>query len=272
MEEPKGENFNEKTLKTKRPPQMVTVNGDFITHAHPFEDRVTKGKYWFTCKVNDKPLRCKLMDEKDAWAYTNRECSAIDLVRIYYPQIVAKRLTKAEVNNLPFKFEESGIEVTGFSVGKEKNEERGNVGRYKIWATVNGEKKSVVASQEALDQFFSRTATVRDLFIKEFGSRYHLKEYFSQFQLPEKVKDAEVKITWNPQDKQHMISFNHAGVYTRDAKAISYDDFLSYKELGAATKEQLAAKYFADELKHVNGYKNEQSQQNEQNVSKSMKR
>ena len=56
-----------------REPQMVTVNGDKVTHGHAYQSKTNPEDWYFTAKINGEQLKPQKMDPADLVAYQQKE-------------------------------------------------------------------------------------------------------------------------------------------------------------------------------------------------------
>ena len=52
-----------KQERKPREPQMVTVNGDKVTHGHSFQGKDNPENWYFTAKINGEQLKPQLMTQ-----------------------------------------------------------------------------------------------------------------------------------------------------------------------------------------------------------------
>ena len=79
-----------------REPQMVTVNGQKVTHGHAYQSTVNPDTWFFTAKLDGTPLRPMPMTPEDTAAYKNREISVEQLMQNYYPTKLLPKVSKEE--------------------------------------------------------------------------------------------------------------------------------------------------------------------------------
>ena len=79
-----------------REPQMVTVNGEKISHGHAFQSNQDPNKWYFTARLDGQQLRPQLMKPEDVAAYQKREIGVEALMQTYYPTKLAKKVTPEE--------------------------------------------------------------------------------------------------------------------------------------------------------------------------------
>lgn len=56
-----------------REPQMVTVNGDKVTHGHAYQSNVNPQDWYFTARINGEQLKPQKMAPADVAAYDKKE-------------------------------------------------------------------------------------------------------------------------------------------------------------------------------------------------------
>ena len=130
-----------------REPQMVTVNGEKVSHGHAFQSNQDPNKWYFTARLDGQQLRPQLMKPEDVAAYQKREIGVEALMQTYYPTKLAKKVTPEEYkadNKLS-----DGRVIEKMVVYKEHDEQRQDVGKYKLYTQV-GEQKMSQARREEL--------------------------------------------------------------------------------------------------------------------------
>ena len=75
-----------------REPQMVTVNGDKVTHGHAFQSKTNTEDWYFTAKINGEQLKPQKMDPADLAAYQKKEMTVPQLMERYYPTKLMERV------------------------------------------------------------------------------------------------------------------------------------------------------------------------------------
>ncbi|MBD5583764.1 MAG: DNA mismatch repair protein MutS [Clostridia bacterium] len=254
--EQKVEQKNEQTQETKterqqRPPQMVTANGDKVTHGHAFQSTKNPEEWYFTAKLNGEQLKPQKMDPADLAAYKNKEISVQSLMWKYYPSKIMPKYNE-EVFKAPYlptgeKGEYKNIEK--FNVYKEKNPEHEDYGKYKFYAKVDGIQMSTVASKEDLNHYFDRTMTASQLVLKNFGDRLHLKSHYEEFKTPMAIKESDFgRVTKDRNDGKWYVSADLGEMGKTSKKEISFDDGYSLFKTKTATRDQLALKYLDAEI------------------------
>lgn len=239
--------------KEKRPPQMVTVNGDKVSHAHAFKSNKSED-WFFTAKINGVPLKSVKMDSADLEKFMSKEVSVEDMMKKYYPSVLQQKVSPAEFK-LPktINTAEGEQDIYKFNVYKEVNPESQDFGKYRFYAQVNDKKMSCTGSKEDLNAYFNRTMSPVNLVIKNFGDRLGIAAHYEQFKLPEGMKlgDDNVRIDKNPKTNHFEIKIKDDSRGLNISKELKYEDRISAFIHKVATKEQLAAKYFGDELKNA---------------------
>lgn len=84
--ETKNGQTSEATPERKpREPQMVTANGEKVTHGHAYQNKEKPEDWYFTAKMDGKQLKPQKMDAADLAAYQNKEMTVPQLMERYYP-------------------------------------------------------------------------------------------------------------------------------------------------------------------------------------------
>lgn len=154
---------------TRREPQMVTVNGEKVTHGHAFQSNLNPDKWYFTARLDGNQLRPQLMKPEDVAAYQKREISVETLMQNYYPTKLQKKVTPED-----FKADNKlsdGRVIDRMVVYKEHDESRDDVGKYKIYTQVGNQKMSRTMSHEDLNAYFDRVTTPAKLVEKNFSEQ-----------------------------------------------------------------------------------------------------
>ena len=231
-----------------REPQMVTVNGEKVSHGHAFQSNQDPNKWYFTARLDGQQLRPQLMKPEDVAAYQKREIGVEALMQTYYPTKLAKKVTPEEYkadNKLS-----DGRVIEKMVVYKEHDEQRQDVGKYKLYTQVGEQKMSRTMSKEDLNAYFDRVTTPSKLVEKNFGEQLHLASFYNQFRLPENAGVKEVRIAKSQQgDWTVSADLGDKGVTSR--AVLSWHDKQSLFTLKTATKEQLAARYLNTEIKSM---------------------
>ena len=233
-----------------REPQMVTVNGEKVTHGHAFQSNQDPNKWYFTARIDGQQLRPQLMKPEDAVAYQKRETTVEGLMQTYYPSKLAKKVTPEEYkadNKLS-----DGRVIDKMVVYKEHDEQRQDVGKYKLYTQVGEQKMSRTMSKEDLNAYFDRVTTPSKLVEKNFGEQLHLASFYNQFKLEEGVK--EVRIAKSQQGDWTVSAKLDDDRMTGKA-VLSWHDKQSLFTHKTATKEQLAARYLNTEIKEMQSEK-----------------
>lgn len=129
-----GNQETEQQVKQPRPPQMVTVNGGKVSHAHAFQSTTHPEDWYFVAQIDGKPLRPMKMDAPDVEAYQKKETTVESLMQRYYPTKMAQKVSVEEykaANQLS-----DGRTIDKLTVYKEKDEQRADYGKYKLYAQV----------------------------------------------------------------------------------------------------------------------------------------
>lgn len=247
-----------KEQKEHREPQMVTVNGEKVSHGHVFQSNKNPETWYFTAKIDGKQLRPMIMSAEDLEAYRKKESSIEQLMKTYYPTKLEKKVSPEEYkadNKLS-----DGRVIDKMNVYKENNEQSPDFGKYKLYAVVGDQKMSTVMTFRDLNAYFDRVTTPAQLVEKNFGEKLHLASAYEKYKLPEGVQVEDIRIAKDKQSGQWNISAD-LGEKGRTSKVpLAFDDGYSYFTAKTATREQLAAKYLNTEIKGlVSSQKQEQS-------------
>ena len=231
-----------------RDPQMVTVNGEKVSHGHAFQSNQDPNKWYFTARLDGQQLRPQLMKPEDVKAYQERTTNVESLMQTYYPTKLAKKVTPEEYkadNKLS-----DGRVIEKMVVYKEHDEQRQDVGKYKLYTQVGEQKMSRTMSKEDLNAYFDRVTTPSKLVEKNFGEQLHLASFYNQFRLPENAGVKEVRIAKSQQgDWTVSADLGDKGVTSK--AVLSWHDKQSLFTMKTATKEQLAARYLNTEIKSM---------------------
>lgn len=235
----------------KKQPQLITVNGDSVSHAHVFKSNKSDD-WFFTAKINGVPLKPQKVSNEDMEAVVvNKSKKPHELMETYYPTKMMAKISSEEFKK-PFSVNTTDGEKPVYKFNVYKVEDKNNLyyGKYRFYAQVGDLKMSENASKKDLDAYFDRVVTPADLVKKVFGERLHLQEYYKMFTLPENANIAakDIRIMKNAVTNKYEISVNLGDHGRTSAKEISYDDRQSYFSHKTASKEQLAAKYLGPEI------------------------
>lgn len=233
-----------------REPQMVTVNGDKVTHGHAYQSKTNTEDWYFTAKINGEQLKPQKMDPADLAAYQQKELTVPQLMERYYPTKLMPRVPDVSyqvANVLPGP--EGNLTIDKFNVYKETDETRADYGKYKFYAQVGDKKMSTTASREDLNAYFDRVATPGQLVERNFGDRLHLQSHYEQFRLPEGIDPKGIRVAKDKEDNKWKVSVDLGEGRGRSSRQeISFDDGYSLFKTKTATREQIAAKYLNDEI------------------------
>lgn len=248
--ETKNGQTSEATPERKpREPQMVTANGEKVTHGHAYQNKEKSEDWYFTAKMDDKQLKPQKMDAADLAAYQNKEMTVPQLMERYYPTKLQPKVPE-EAFKMPKSMAgpEGTLTVEKFNVYKEKDEQRPDFGKYKFYAQVGDAKMSVVASRQDLNAYFDRVTTPEKLVEKNFGEKLHLKSAYEKYSLPEGVDAKGVRVAKDRTDNKWKVSVDMGDKGKTSRQEISFDDGYSLFKTKTATREQIAAKYLTTEI------------------------
>lgn len=247
----KEQKTEEQQARKPREPQMVTVNGDKVTHGHAFQGKDSQDWY-FTAKINGEQLKPQKMDPADLAAYQKKEMTVPQLMERYYPTKLMEK-----VPDIAFKTPnvitgpEGNMTIDKFNVYKEKDETRADYGKYKFYAQIGEQKMSIIPSRQDLNAYFDRVMTPGQLVEKNFGDRLHLSSHYQQFRLPEGIENEQIRIAKDRSDGKWKVSVDLGERGKTEKKEMSFDDGYSLYKAKTATREQIAAKYVGDEVKSL---------------------
>lgn len=175
-----------------REPQMVTVNGDKVSHAHAFQSKVNPADWFYVAQLNGKQLNPMKMDAVDIAAYQKREAKVEDMMQKYYPTKLAPKVSVEEYKAANILSD--GRVIDKMTVYKEKDEQRADYGKYKLYAQVGDQRMSVPMTKADQSAFFDRVTTPAALVEKNFGERLHLASAYSVYQLPANIKVEDIRV------------------------------------------------------------------------------
>lgn len=233
--------------KEQRPPQLVTVNGDKISHGHIFQHEKTED-WMFAYRINGKNMPVIRLSAEDAAKFQNtvadHDTSAAvkEVLEKYNPSKLLPKVPTTEwvASNIL----SDGRKLDKFTIYKETNEERAGYGKWKFYAQVGDIKMSRLADFESRNAFFDRTQTPAQLAEKLFGERLNLASAYAQYTLPAGVNNIRIG---KGNDQKWQISAEVDGIRT-PKRELSYDDRTSYFKTKTATADQLAAKYLINDI------------------------
>lgn len=238
-----------KQERNPREPQMVTANGEKVTHGHAYQSKANPEEWYFTARVDGKQLKPQRMEAADLAAFQKKELGVQQLMERYYP---TKLMPKVAEDAYKFPKEiagpEGNITVNKFNVYKEKDEQRPDYGKYKFYAQIGDAKMSAVASRQDLNAYFDRVVPPGQLVERNFGERLHLKSAYEKYQLPEGVDSKGVRVAKDRADNKWKVSVNLGDKGQTAKHEISFDDGYSLFKAKTATREQIAAKYLNPEI------------------------
>lgn len=235
----------QKTERKAREPQMVTVNGDKVSHGHIFESSQTPGSWFFSARLNGEQMKIRHISPEEAEAFRNKEIGVPELMERYHPTKLMKRLFREELAD--GRTLSDGRVVEKFNFYKETNPGSPDVGKYKMYAQVDGAKMSVLAPKAAINEYFDKVATPARLVETHMGEKLHLASAYDKFVIPDGVEVDKIRLVKNPSGPWE-IKARINGKET-EAKTLSFDDGYSHFKAKTATESQLAAKYFDVEIK-----------------------
>ena len=236
-----------------REPQMITVNGDKVSHAHAFQSKVNPADWFYVAQLNGKQLNPMKMNAADIAAYQKREAKVEDMMQKYYPTKLAPKVSVEEYKAANILSD--GRVIDKMTVYKEKDEQRADYGKYKLYAQVGNQRMSTLMTKADQSAFFDRVTTPAALVEKNFGERLHLASAYSAYLLPANIKVEDIRVAKDNMDGKWKISAAVGENGRTEKKAISFDDGFSLFQAKTVTREQLAAKYLSDDIKVLSGQK-----------------
>lgn len=238
-----------KQERKPREPQMVTANGEKVTHGHAYQSKANPEEWYFTARVDGKQLKPQRMEAADLAAFQKKELGVQQLMERYYPTKLMPKVTE-DAYKFPKEIAgpEGNITVNKFNVYKEKDEQRPDYGKYKFYAQIGDAKMSAVASRQDLNAYFDRVVTPSQLVERNFGERLHLKSAYEKYQLPEGVDSKGIRVAKDRADNKWKVSVNLGDKGQTAKHEISFDDGYSLFKAKTATREQIAAKYLNPEI------------------------
>lgn len=248
----KPEEKNEEQVQ-HRPPQMITVNGQKVSHGHAFQSNKNPEDWFYTAKIDGKELRPQHMSAEDVKAWQDRTLKVEDAMQHYYPTKLMQKAPKEEfkvynkqedgtlVPNLKLS---DGRPLDKFSVFKEDREGKEDIGKWKMYAAVGNRKFTKVLTQGELNAFFDRVSTPVNMVEKNFGEQLNLASAYAKYQIPENAGVEKVNVRKNKEGEWFISAQGTFG--KTEERPISKEDKYSLFHTKTATKEQIAAKVFKD--------------------------
>ena len=237
-------------VKKTREPQMVTVNGDKVSHGHIFKIKDTDAPWFFTANINGDKLKPIPINDVDATKFLEKQLTIPEMMEKYYPTKIMAKVPEVafKTPNVISDGPDKQMTVEKFNVYKEKEESKQDFGRYKFYAVVDGQKMSVVAERKDLNAYFDRVQTPGQLTEKVFGERLGLKSHYQQFSLPEGMDKKAIRIEKNQQTNKFDIYLDLGKGQKSEVKQLTGYDTNALLRTKAANKEQLGAKYLSTEI------------------------
>lgn len=238
-----------KQERKPREPQMITANGEKVSHGHAFQSTTNPADWYFTAKIDGVQLKPQKMDAADLAAYQKKELTVPQLMERYYPTKLMPKVSE-EAFRMPKELSgpDGAITIDKFNVYKEKDEQRPDYGKYKFYVQMGDTKMSAVASREDLNAYFDRVVSPTQLVEKNFGERLHLQSAYKKYQLPEGVDPKGVRVAKDHSDNKWKVSMDLGDKGKTSKHELSFDDGYSLFKAKTATREQIAAKYLNTEI------------------------
>lgn len=222
-----------------RAPQLLTINGEKVTHAHAFESNANPGTWYFTARIDGSQLPPKLMRYEDIETLRAGKEDIEKLMQTYYPTKLLKKVSKEDYQSDIYLSD--GRKIEKFNVFKERNENREDFGRYKMYVEIGDTKMSAPLDATSLEAYFDRVTTPARLVESKLGDRLHLASAYTKFVLPEPSPLRDIRVF---KDTDSIWKIGAAAVSdTKLAVPVSSTDLHSFFQTHTVTREQLAAKY-----------------------------
>ena len=209
----------------RRPPQMVTANGDRVTHGHVFKSN-NSDDWFFTAKINDVPLKPQKVTKEDMEGVINKTKTVEEMMRTYYPTKLMPKVS-ADDMRLPASImtPEGEKRIYKFNAYKEHDPMNVDYGKYRFYAQVDGLKMSTSASKADLNAYFDKVMKPAEMVTKLFGDRLNMAEHYRMFQLPEGsgIEPKQIHIMKNPQTNRFEISVNMGQLGRTPAKELAFN-------------------------------------------------
>ena len=235
-----------------REPQMITVNGGKVTHAHAYQSNKNPEDWFFTAKIDGKELHPQKMSAEDVAAYSKKERTVEQLMQAYYPTKLMKQIPAEEYKAAMTLSD--GRTIDKMNVYKESNEQSQHFGKWMLYAQVGEQKMSTPLSNHDLNAYFDRVTTPKQLVENNLGQRLHLASHYEQFKLPEGAEIKDIRVSKDADNKWRISAdMGERGVTSK--KELSFDDGYSLFHTKTATRQQLAAKYLTPEINEKMGVK-----------------
>ena len=235
-----------------REPQMITVNGGKVTHAHAYQSNRNPEDWFFTAKIDGKELHPQKMSADDVAAYSKKERTVEQLMQTYYPTKLMKQIPAEEYKAANVLSD--GRTIDKMNVYKESNEQSQHFGKWMLYAQVGEQKMSTPLSNHDLNAYFDRVTTPKQLVENNLGQRLHLASHYEQFKLPEGAEIKDIRVSKDADNKWRISAdMGERGVTSK--KELSFDDGYSLFHTKTATRQQLAAKYLTPEINEKMGVK-----------------
>ena len=224
-----------------RSPQFVTVNGEKVTHAHAFESSTTPGTWYFTARIDGLQLKPKLMRFADVDSLRSGMENIEKLMQTYYPTKLQPKVSKEAFRSAVILSD--GRKIDKFHVFKERDENREDFGKYKMYVEVGGAKMSTLMDAASLDAFFDRVTTPAQLVENKLGERLHLASAYQRYELPKPSPFNDLRIFKDTDKIWKVGAMVGTDISEQLSVPVNSTDLHSFFETHTATKEQLAAKY-----------------------------
>ena len=235
-----------------REPQMITVNGGKVTHAHAYQSNRNPEDWFFTAKIDGKELHPQKMSADDVAAYSKKERTVEQLMQTYYPTKLMKQIPAEEYKAANVLSD--GRTIDKMNVYRESNEQSQHFGKWMLYAQVGEQKMSTPLSNHDLNAYFDRVTTPKQLVESNLGQRLHLASHYEQFKLPEGAEIKDIRVSKDADNKWRISAdMGERGVTAK--KELSFDDGYSLFHTKTATRQQLAAKYLTPEINEKMGVK-----------------
>ena len=222
-------------------PQLITINGEKVTHAHAFESSANSGIWYFTARIDGVQLHPKLMRHADIELLQEGKEDIEKLMHHYYPTKLLPKVPKDKFQSDIFLSD--GRKIDKFNVFKERNENREDYGKYKMFVETDGQKLSVLMDSASLEAYFDRVVTPAQLVEDKLGERLHLATAYRKYELPSPSPISDIRVFKDTDNFWKIAAVIKDTSDKLQPVSVSSTDLHSFFQTHTVTREQLAAKY-----------------------------